>query len=330
MIPALSETTSVVVMTLAAAVGLSLLCMVLRAFLVTRVFGGEGGRPATILFIRSLLNSWFCVLFSLLISFRLFLPETYGAEPFLHKALLILLTVQGIIIVCRCLTMIAEHVLVKKLGKNAGIAGAVRVVKGVFVVVVLLFLFDNLGFDITVFAVGFGVGGIALAFMLRSILTHALALLTIKFTKPFAVRDTIIVRTIRGEVKHIGVMATQVKTERGDVVSVPNKDLIALPVTVVNTDVPIAISVVIPVPRTTPLAKMEDIPHLFEQVAVDTERVRFDHAAITAVDATSVSFTVTCHLEDTTRSPAVVQHNLSLAFLSALKQRSARKKGVEE
>ena len=57
----------------------------------------------------------------------------------------------------------------------------------------LLFLFDNLGYDVTTVIAGLGVGGIAVALAAQNILGDLFNYLVIFFDRPFEIGDFVIV-----------------------------------------------------------------------------------------------------------------------------------------
>ena len=73
-----------------------------------------------------------------------------------------------------------------------------------------------------------GIGGIAIAFALQSILSDVFASFSIYFDRPFAVGDFIQIGLDSGTVEQIGIKSTRIKTLQGQIIIVPNKELTGL------------------------------------------------------------------------------------------------------
>ena len=91
--------------------------------------------------------------------------------------------------------------------------------------VVLLF-FDNIGVDVTAIVAGLGVGGIAIALAVQSILGDLFASLSIVLDKPFLVGDFLIVDDKMGTVESIGLKTTRLRSLSGEQLIFANSDLL--------------------------------------------------------------------------------------------------------
>jgi small-conductance mechanosensitive channel len=100
-----------------------------------------------------------------------------------------------------------------------------RVAKGAVWLIAILVVLQNFGYDITALVAGLGIGGLAIAFALQSVLGDVFASFSIYLDKPFKTGDFIIVGDVLGTVEHIGVKSTRIKSLWGEEVIVPNQDL---------------------------------------------------------------------------------------------------------
>lgn len=106
--------------------------------------------------------------------------------------------------------------------------GVLRVViMVVLFFVVLLLGLDNLGFKVTPLLTGLGIGGIAVALAVQSVLSDLLASLTILLDKPFVVGDSITVGDKSGTVEKIGIKTTRVRALSGEQLVFSNSDLLS-------------------------------------------------------------------------------------------------------
>ncbi|WP_116653024.1 mechanosensitive ion channel family protein [Pelagibacterium sediminicola] len=92
---------------------------------------------------------------------------------------------------------------------------------------ILLLILSNFGVDITALIAGLGVGGIAVAFALQSVLKDLFASLSIILDKPFVVGDFIIFDEHMGTVEMIGLRTTRVRSLSGEQISVSNDALLS-------------------------------------------------------------------------------------------------------
>lgn len=89
----------------------------------------------------------------------------------------------------------------------------------------ILFLIDNLGYDITTIVAGLGIGGIAIALAAQTILGDLFSYLVIFFDKPFETGDFIIMDDKMGTVEYIGIKTTRIRTLGGEQLICSNTDL---------------------------------------------------------------------------------------------------------
>lgn len=90
----------------------------------------------------------------------------------------------------------------------------------------LLLALDNLGIEIKPLLAGLGIGGIAVALAVQTVLGDLLASLSIALDKPFTVGDSLQVDDINGSVEHIGVKSTRLRSLSGEQVIISNADIL--------------------------------------------------------------------------------------------------------
>ncbi len=96
----------------------------------------------------------------------------------------------------------------------------------VFVWVIgIVFLMDNLGFDISAVIAGLGIGGIAIALAAQTILGDLFSYFVIFFDRPFEVGDFIVVGDKVGTVEYTGIKTTRVRALSGEQLVFSNTDL---------------------------------------------------------------------------------------------------------
>jgi len=89
----------------------------------------------------------------------------------------------------------------------------------------LVFVIDNLGYDVTTLVAGLGIGGIAIALAAQTILGDLFSYFVIFFDRPFEIGDFIIVDDKMGAVEYIGIKTTRIRTLGGEQLICSNTDL---------------------------------------------------------------------------------------------------------
>ena len=89
----------------------------------------------------------------------------------------------------------------------------------------LLFLLDNLGFEISTIVAGLGISGIAVALAAQAILGDLFSYFVIFFDKPFEIGDFVVFDDKRGVIEKIGIKSTKVRAISGEIIIVSNSNL---------------------------------------------------------------------------------------------------------
>jgi small-conductance mechanosensitive channel len=88
-----------------------------------------------------------------------------------------------------------------------------------------LAILAGLGVQIRPLLTGLGIGGIALALAVQTVLSDLLASLTIALDRPFAVGDALNIEGFEGTVEHIGVKSTRLRALSGEQIIFANGDI---------------------------------------------------------------------------------------------------------
>lgn len=115
-------------------------------------------------------------------------------------------------------------------GTDAQLAGSIDIIvfiAGITVwAMVFLLALDNLGVEIKPLLAGLGIGGIAVALAVQTVLGDLLASMSIALDKPFGIGDSLQVDDINGTVEHIGVKSTRLRSVSGEQVIMSNADIL--------------------------------------------------------------------------------------------------------
>ncbi len=91
---------------------------------------------------------------------------------------------------------------------------------------VLLLVLSNLGIEINAVVAGLGVGGVAAALAVQSLLSDVFASMSMYFDRPFDIGDFVIVGDYLGTIQEIGVRTTRIASLGGEQIIFSNSDLI--------------------------------------------------------------------------------------------------------
>lgn len=100
-----------------------------------------------------------------------------------------------------------------------------KTVKVILVILALIMVLDNFGFDITTVLAGLGVGGLAFALAAKDMLSNFFGGVSIFLDGPFKIGDRIKMDTFDGTVETIGLRTTKIRTLDDRLLTVPNAKL---------------------------------------------------------------------------------------------------------
>ncbi|MDZ7671948.1 MAG: mechanosensitive ion channel family protein [Halanaerobiales bacterium] len=175
---------------------------------------------------------------------------------------------------------------------------SVFLVKLITWLVALLFILDNLNIEIRGLITGLGVGGIAIAFAAQTILADIFSYFTIFLDRPFDIGDFIIIGEYRGNVEHIGIKTTRVRSLSGEQLVFSNNDLTNSRIHNYKRMQRRRINFNFGVVYSTPVEKVEKIPKIIEDIVNSVEKTCFDRAHFATYGDFSLIFQVVYYVED--------------------------------
>lgn len=93
----------------------------------------------------------------------------------------------------------------------------------VFIIVItILLVIQNWGYNITSLIAGLGLGGLAFALAAQDTLSNVFGAIAIFVDQPFHIGDVVQMEGILGSVEHIGIRSTRIRTFDGTLVTIPN------------------------------------------------------------------------------------------------------------
>lgn len=156
----------------------------------------------------------------------------------------------------------------------------------------ILFLLDNLGVDVTALLAGLGIGGLIIALALQNTVGDVLAAMGILVGKPFVVGDFIEAQGLMGTVESVGLRATRMRTLNGDELIFPNRKLLEGTIRNHTRMTERRVDFRIAVTYGTPPEKLERIPAIARAAVSQHPLVRFDRSHFRTLRDWSLEFDV--------------------------------------
>ncbi len=216
-------------------------------------------------------------------------------ERILHIAVAFAITYFTIRLITSIIHLIIRgHVLKLDRGEEKArqLGGLMLIINMVLWIIGLLFLFDNMGYDVTAVITGLGIGGIAVALAAQNILGDLFNYFVIFFDRPFEVGDFLVIDQKSGTVEHIGIKTTRLRSLSGEQLVFANSDLTTSRIHNYKRMQNRRAVFKIGVTYETPPAKLEMIPRLIREVVEEQEQVTFDRAHLLFFNASSLDFEV--------------------------------------
>jgi small-conductance mechanosensitive channel len=158
--------------------------------------------------------------------------------------------------------------------------------------VTVLLALDNLGIEIRPLLAGLGIGGIALALAVQTVLADLLASLSIALDKPFGLGDFLTVDDCQGTVEHIGVKSTRLRSINGEQIIISNGDLLKARVRNFGRLVERRSLFVLDVHYETPVATLAAVPRAVREIIEATPDTRFDRCHLLRCTDKALEFEV--------------------------------------
>ncbi len=158
------------------------------------------------------------------------------------------------------------------------IGGLMIIVNILIWIIGSIFLFDNLGYDVSAVITGVGIGGIAVALAAQNIIGDLFNYFVIFFDKPFEVGDAINVDDKNGTIEYVGVKTTRLRSLSGEQIIIANSDLTKSRVHNFKRQDNRRIEFTINVTYQTSTEKLRKIPAMIKKIIEEIPDTRFERA----------------------------------------------------
>ena len=198
--------------------------------------------------------------------------------------------------VVRSIQILFKFLIDKKIAKteDEGTKAAYRyislIVKWLIWVMGLLLALSNLGVEITSLVAGLGVGGVAVAFALQSVLGDLFGSFVIFFDKPFTVGDFVKSGENYGTVQRVGIKTTRLKSLEGPELVVSNSDITSTRVKNYGKVDEWRAVITFGVAYETPAELLNEIPNIIKDIVEEGEKNIFERADFTKFGESTLNF----------------------------------------
>lgn len=156
----------------------------------------------------------------------------------------------------------------------------------------LLSILANAGVDITALVASLGVGGIAIALAVQTVLSDVFASLSIGFDKPFEIGDFIVFNDVAGTIEHIGLKTTRIRSLSGEQIVCANAILLQQTIHNYKRMQTRRIVFTFGVASSTPPEKLRIIGKMVQKIIEDVGETKFDRAHFLAFTQDRLNFEV--------------------------------------
>lgn len=175
-------------------------------------------------------------------------------------------------------------------GRSAMPPGVVTIAKFLVWIFGILFIFANLGYNVSTFITGLGIGGVAIALASQAILGDLFNYFVILFDKPFEKGDTIQIDDKTGVVEYIGIKSTRIRSSTGELLLISNTDLTKSRIHNFKAMDKRRCLAVLGVEYGTPEAKLKALPDMIRGVVSAVPGVEFARVHFSQFGASSLNF----------------------------------------
>jgi len=191
--------------------------------------------------------------------------------------------------------------------------------------VVLLSVLANLGVNITALVASLGIGGIAIALALQTLLGDLFASASIGVDKPFRTGDFVVFNDVAGTIEYIGLKTTRIRSLTGEQIVCGNTNLLQQTIHNYKRMEQRRVVFFLNISFRTSVAKARQIPGLVQQIIESTDKTRFDRAHLFKFDDYSMRFEVVYFVLSSDYNIYMdIQQKINFALLEELDKREIR------
>jgi len=254
-------------------------------------------------------------------------------DPLFNKilifALLIVFTYKAILIIHHLISYWVNKIAAQRnlsVAAKASVANSTRIILNAVVwVAAALFVLDNLGVNISAVLTGLGIGGVAVALAAQAILGDLFNFFVILLDKPFTIGDFVVSNETSGEIEHIGLKSTRIRSISGEIVVVSNSNLLASRIKNFRQMTSRRVTFKTGVVYQTKPECLRRIPALIKEAVTAQKEAEFERTNLSTLGDFSVDFETVYHMTSPDYNLYMASHEkILLAIMDAF-----TKEGIE-
>lgn len=185
----------------------------------------------------------------------------------------------------------------------------------------LVFLLNNLGFEVSTVIAGLGITGIAVALGAQTVLKDLFSYIVVLLDRPFEVGDFIIFDDKLGSVEKIGIKSTRINALSGEQLVVSNADLTNTRIHNYKKMERRRVVFTIGVTYQTEKDKLELIPEKIREIIDSTEQSTFDRCHFKTYGSFSLDFETVYYVETADYNVYMdIQQNINLKIFDLFRR----------
>lgn len=185
--------------------------------------------------------------------------------------------------------------------------------------VLLLAILANMGVNITAFVASLGVGGVAVALAVQSILSDLFASLAIGLDKPFEIGDFIVFNDVAGSIEHIGLKTTRIRSLSGEQIVCSNTELLKNTIHNYKRMSERRIVFAFGITYEAKPEQLREVPQIVKKAVDSAGNTRFDRAHFKQFGESSLDFEVVYYVTDSSFNLYMdIQQKINLDLMTAL------------
>lgn len=192
-------------------------------------------------------------------------------------------------------------------------------------VMMFLAILSNMGINITALVASLGVGGIAIALAVQTVLSDVLASLSIGFDKPFEIGDFVVFGDVAGSIEHIGLKTTRIRSLSGEQIVCSNTQMLQQTLHNYKRMQQRRIVFKFGINYNTPAEKVRQIGGVVKEIIEGVELTRFDRAHFLSFDESQLTFEVVYIVLDADYNKYMdIQQEINLQLMKRLEEMDIR------
>jgi len=255
-------------------------CLIMRQ--LKRLVQSNGTTVRTIMLAVVKHTKWLFIFLLALYIGTIVIEITASIRSIINTVVIVALLLQAGLWGSAVLRVVSEQYRQQQMDKDPASVTTLNVLNFIGKIVlwslVLLLVLDNLGVNITALVAGLGVGGIAVALAVQTILGDLFASLSIVLDKPFVVGDFLIVDDLLGSVEYVGLKTTRLRSLSGEQLVFSNSDLLSSRIRNYGRMYQRRVVFNLGVTYQTPRDKLIKIPEIVRTAIEQQHKTRFDRS----------------------------------------------------